>query len=639
MSNKNCESFSTIFINFFKVVVQFPKDFPDKLRSQILPSEVVGKKVKLKLRGKEFTGLCPFHNEKSPSFTVNDQKGFYHCFGCAAHGDIITFMMQSEGLEFPEAVQRLADDFSIEIPQVKTNFSAQKEEKIERDYLMLEKICQFFEKSFQEGQGREARNYLDKRGISKDTIKKFRLGYAPNSYEATHKFLQAEGFSDAEILKSGIIGKNDKQKLYDKFRHRVIFPITDKKNRVIAFGGRILNSEDFPKYLNSAETEIFKKNHTLYNFFHARKSIFEKKYAVIAEGYMDVISVSASGLENIVAGLGTALGENHFKELFSITDKIVICLDGDQAGVRAAKRAAEIALPLINSKKSVSFTFLPSQMDPDDYVRTYGAASLEKKFIDAIPLSQALFEFALIDVDLAQKTEISAENKAKIEEILTKKLEEIKDSTSKKYFSLFFKDRLFSLGRNSQKFDKKGQKTAKNEQNLGNLMPKIQHKPNNAADFLAKNIIAFIIKFPQLAHYQDENFDIKEVSFLSPELTQIKDLSIETIESEESVDEKKLLETLENSNQMPYIKEIRNLVAAMSHHNLIEDNMVISQKMSLLLLKELLLQVEAQYKQSLSKIDEIETYHTTINNEKIKELFAYRNSLEQKILALEKELI
>lgn len=618
--------------------MQFPKDFPDKLRSQILTSEVVGKKVKLKLRGKEFSGLCPFHNEKSPSFTVNDQKGFYHCFGCQAHGDVISFVMHSDGLEYPDAVKQLADEFGIEIPQIKSTYV--KEEKVDRDYLILEKICEFFEKNLQESQGRIAREYLAKRGITAATIKEFRLGYAPNSYEATHKHLQALGFSEAEILRCGIIGKNDKQKLYDKFRNRTIFPILDKKNRVIAFGGRIIDPQDFPKYLNSAETDIFKKNSTLYNISGARKAIFDKKYVVIAEGYMDVISVSISGLKNIVAGLGTALGENHFKELFGITDKIVICLDGDAAGIRAAKRAAEIALPLITSKKTVSFTFLPNQMDPDDYVKMYGAQSLENNFNNAVNLSKALFEFALIDLNLDQKSQISAEDKAKIEGILAKKAEEIKDATSKKHFSIFFKDALFALGRTISKNDKKGQNQAQKPQNFGNLLQKLHFKPSNAADFLAKNIIALIIKFPQLAHYSDENFDIKEVSFLSVDLSALKDEIITAIEESEGVDEKNLLQTLENSAFDGYIKEIKNLVAAMSNPNFVmEDETVISQKMSLLLLKELLLQVQQQYKQALLKIDEIETGSTSIYSEKIQEIFAYQNSLEQKILALEKELI
>ncbi len=617
----------------------FPKDFPDKLRSQILVSEVVGKRVKLKLRGKEFSGLCPFHNEKSPSFTVNDQKGFYHCFGCQAHGDIISFVMQSDGLEYPDAVRQLADEHGIEIPQVKHS-SAQVafETQLDRDYLILEKACAFFEKSLQESMGREAKSYIAKRGLGAGVIKKFRLGYAPNSYEALNKFLQGLGFSELELQRCGIISLNNQNKLYDKFRNRVIFPITDKKNRVIAFGGRVLAAEDMPKYLNSAETEIFKKNQTLYNFFHARKSIFDKKYAVVVEGYMDAISLASAGIENVVAGLGTALGENHLRELFNITDQIVICLDGDSAGLRAAKRVAEIALPIISAKKNISFTFLPNQMDPDDFVKTFGAAELEKNFSKATTLSKALLEFTLFDLGLEKKAKISAEDKAKIEAELTKKTLEIKDVTSRKYFSLFFKDALYSIGRNTIK-PKKGEASHSTEKNhdFGNLVSKIYAKPNNVADNLAKNIVALIIKYPQLSNHHDENFDIKEVNFLNDELTDIKDAAIEFIDNAEEFDSKKLLQTLENTSSVAVLREIKNLLATMSSFAVELGEAEIGQKMSLLLLKELLLQVDWQYKQSLAKIDEIETYQTTIINEKIKELFAYKNLLEQKILTLTKD--
>ena len=404
----------------------FPKDFPDKLRSSILTSEVVGKKVKLKAHGKEFQGLCPFHNEKTPSFTINDQKGFYHCFGCGAHGDIIGFVMKNDGLEFKEAVNQLANDFGIAIPQVK--FDQAREDKVESEYLILEKICQFFEKNLFEQIGLEARNYLKKRNLTATIAKKFRLGFGLNSYEALVNFLQSQSFKDHEIAACGVVGKNDKNKFYDKFRNRVIFPIFDKKGRVIAFGGRTIG-DDMPKYLNSAETNLFKKNQTLYNLDKARKAIFDKGFAVVVEGYMDAISLSASGIENVVAGLGTALGAEHLKELFYITDKIIICLDGDSAGIRAAKRVSEIALPLINAKKNIYFAILPNQMDPDDFVKEFGAKELEKFFNQATPLSASLFEFVLTELEIDKNQKISAENKAKIEAALTTRISVISDPT------------------------------------------------------------------------------------------------------------------------------------------------------------------------------------------------------------------
>ena len=594
----------------------FPKDFPEKLRSTILASEVVGKKVKLKSRGREFYGLCPFHNEKTPSFTVNDQKGFYHCFGCSAHGDVISFVMNSDGLDYKNAVTKLADDFGIPIPQV--TFDPIKENLLERDYLILEKACQFFEKNLHEGSASEARNYLKKRNLNSTISKKFRLGFAPNSYESLTNFLKSKNFTDTEISRTGIIGQNDKKNFYDKFRNRIIFPINNKKGHVIAFGGRTIG-EDMPKYLNSSETEIFKKNQTLYNFDKARKAIFDKGYTVVVEGYMDAISLFANGIENVVAGLGTALGAEHLKELFYNTDKIVICLDGDSAGIRAAKRTSEIALPLVTAKKNIAFAFLPNQLDPDDFIKEFGAKELEKIFINPVPLSESLFEFAFTELGIDRNKKISAENKAKIEANLANKIEAIRDNASKKYFSLFFKDSLFFLGRNFGK-EKKNP--------IGNFGGKIFPKnAANAQDFLAINIIAFIVKFPELASFRDDVSDVKEMQFSNENLMQLKESLIELIEN----GEKNLLPALEKSGRDNDISEVKNILARLGNSTL-DSNLV---QFRILLLKDLLLQVSQQYQESLGEIDEIETHQSAITSQKIKEIFDYKRSLEQQILSLE----
>ena len=628
----------------------FPKDFPDKIRSTILASEVVGKKVKLKLRGKEFTGLCPFHNEKSPSFTVNDQKGFYHCFGCAAHGDVISFVMQSDGMEFKDAVIKLADDFGIPVPKVR--FDAALEEKIDRDVLILEKIFQFFEKNLITPAGSSAISYLQKREISANNIKKFRLGFALNSYESLTNFLKSEGFTDLEISRTGVIGKNEQGKFYDKFRNRIIFPITNKKDQVIAFGGRTI-SDDLPKYLNSAETDSFKKNQTLYNFFFARKPIFSKGYAVVVEGYMDAISLFINGVENVVAGLGTALGQEHLKELFFTTDKIIICLDGDSAGIRAAKRVSELALPLINAKKNIAFNFLPNDLDPDDFIKKFGAKELEKLFLNATPLSQSLFDFALIELGADKKDKISAEMKAKIEANLAAKIEAIKDTTSKKYFSFFFKDLLYSLGKNIGKnpertYEKNdGKKFGKNQkqltQNTESLSSKTYAKPlSNAAEALSKNIISLIIKFPELAEFRDDDFDIRELRFASDEMTNLKELVIEAIDENKGATAEEIIQILEESLEnigeggagKKDVSDLKNVLASISYITL----EFARTKFGILLLKDLLLQVDQQYKEALSRIDEIETHQTAITNQKIKEISDYKASLEQKILSIEKDL-
>jgi DNA primase len=276
--------------------------------------------------------------------------------------------METEGLQFKDAVIKLAEEYRIEIPFVQNNLTTQN--YIIRDFEIAEKIAQFFHKNLYSTNAVEARNYLKKRGFNSEICKKFMIGFAPKSYELLTNYLRELGFTDKEIADCGVIGKNDNGKIYDKFRNRITFVITDKKNRPIAFGGRSL-ADEMPKYLNSAETNIFKKNLTLYNYFLAKKSIFDKGFALLVEGYVDTISLAINGFENTVAGLGTALGAEHLQQLFTITDKIILCLDGDKAGFNAMKRIAEISLPIINSKKNIFLVFLPEQLDPDDFIKKY----------------------------------------------------------------------------------------------------------------------------------------------------------------------------------------------------------------------------------------------------------------------------
>lgn len=591
----------------------FSKDFPDKLRSMILPSQVVGKRVKLKQSGHEYLGLCPFHNEKTPSFRVYDQKGVYHCFGCGAHGDIISFKMNIEGLDFKAAVEGLANDFSIEIPRIKID--EKQVNNLDRAYLLLTEITNFFEANLYKEENSQARNYLKKRGLNSIIAKKFHLGFAPDSYDSLNQFLLKKGFSESELLQSGVISKNDKGKIYDKMRSRVIFPIFDKKNRAIAFGGRVLG-DALPKYLNSAETEIFKKNQTLYNISNARKAIFDAGFAIVVEGYMDVIALSKAGIENVVAGLGTALSANHLNELFYITDKIVLCLDGDAAGVKAAQRASEIALPLVNSKKNLHFCFLPNQMDPDDFVKNYGKDEFLSLINAANPMSQALLDFAISEVGGNKDKKISAENKAKIELILNEKIKLIKDSNLKKHFSNFVRESLFYMGSNKKKAEV-------------SIAKKYLKPQKNTADNYAKMALAFLIKFPQLANYRDNDFDFCELHFFSENLTILKDEILEKIALEENVLEKI------DENFVNEAKEVKNLLASIKDNDL----ELATLKFRLLLLKDLLEKVQSQYKEFSSEVAEISTDIKNINDEKIQEIFNYRESIKKAILTLENQLI
>ncbi len=616
----------------------FAKDFPQKLNSSILISEVVGKKVKLKSHGKEFMGLCPFHNEKTPSFTVNDQKGFYHCFGCGAHGGPINFLMQTEGLEFKESVISLAGTFGIDIPWEESRGNRAGKTISDEQLEIVARICEIFQENLTENCGSAARNYLKNRGFSKKVIGEFGMGYAKNSYNDLHERLTKSGFREELILKSGLISKNNHGKLYDKFRNRVIFPIFDNKNRPIAFGGRVLD-DSLPKYLNSAETDIFKKNQTLYNLNKARKAIFEEKYAVVVEGYIDAIALGAAGIGNVVAGLGTALGENHLKDLFRITDKIVLCFDGDAAGMKAARRVSELSLGLIGVDKNLTFAMLPGGLDPDDFVKEHGSAALTKVFKkDAISHSQSLIDFTLIELDIDLNSDVSAESKAKIESALMKKAEIISDALTKKHFSQFFRDFLFKISR----YDKKRGQKSSFSNNLMQTDNKVRISDLNYDDMFARNIIALLIKCPNLANYSDDKFNLREINFENEDLSEIKDLLVNYIDENDekgSIEERNLLLILENYSNSSYNRMIRALIRKdfVGFENLTESE--INKKTRLLLMRNLLLQVDKLYKQALSKIDEIDTQQSAVSDEKVTEIFSYKYLLEQEIIELESDLI
>ena len=337
----------------------FPKEFLNQVRDRVAISQIVGKRVSLKHKGKEHSGLCPFHSEKTPSFTVNDDKGFYHCFGCGAHGNVFDFVMQMEGLSFPESVERLATEAGLAIPQADSKVSKEYD-RYAKLMACAESAAKFFQDQLRSSAGFEAREYLARRGVSAKIIEEFRLGFAPDTQGKLREVINAAGFSTKEMEEIGLI-KNT----YEMFRGRLIFPITDVKGRVIAFGGRILGAGE-PKYLNSPETPIFHKRRVLYGRAIARKAVYDTGSIIVTEGYMDTISLHQSGFKNTVAPLGTSLTDEHLAELWQLAKEPVMCFDGDSAGKRAAIRAGELALPLLKAGLSLKFIELPSGQDPDD---------------------------------------------------------------------------------------------------------------------------------------------------------------------------------------------------------------------------------------------------------------------------------
>ncbi|HEY7690315.1 MAG TPA: DNA primase, partial [Dongiaceae bacterium] len=398
-----------------------PPEFVEELRNRLSISQVVGRRVRLQKRGREHTGLCPFHNEKTPSFTVSDDKNFFHCFGCGAHGDVVGFVMRSEGLPFPEAVERLAREAGMEVP-VSSPEERRKAEKQATLHGALEAAAKWFEAQLRNNSGRAGMEYFRRRGLRDETIDRFRLGFAPDDWHALKEALKKEGVSEELQIEAGLAKKpDDGRAAFGYFRNRVMFPITDRRGRVIAFGGRILDQGE-PKYLNSPETPLFHKGRVLYGLAQAQSAAREKGEVVVCEGYMDVIALAEAGLAGAVAPLGTALTEDQILELWRLAPEPILCFDGDAAGQRAASRAIERALPLLSPGKSLRFAILPPGDDPDSLVRRNGGAAMTEALSQARPLVDVIW-----DQELAARPADTPERRAGLRQRLEERIRRIAD--------------------------------------------------------------------------------------------------------------------------------------------------------------------------------------------------------------------
>ncbi len=415
--------------------MNFTPQFLDEIRARIGLSDRVGRKVKLIRKGHEFSGLCPFHDEKTPSFTVNDDKGFYHCFGCGAHGDVIGFVMHTENLSFPEAVERLADDAGLEVPKASPAEHQRAQAAISL-YAVTEAATVFFEKELRGPRGQAARDYLRGRGLDEATIARFRLGFAPDTRGTLKSALIGGGISESLLVTAGLlIQPEDNRPSYDRFRGRVIFPIFDRRGRPIAFGGRILG-EGEPKYLNSPETPLFQKGSTLYGWSHALKEARETGLLCVTEGYMDAIALLSAGLP-AMAPLGTALTETQIQMLWRAVPEPVLCFDGDTAGGRAAARAAERALPLLKPGVSLRFVTLPKGEDPDSLVRARGRVGMESVLAAARPLSTMIWE-----METRGRPVDTPERRAAVEKGLMDRARSVGDASVQDYYVREFRARL-----------------------------------------------------------------------------------------------------------------------------------------------------------------------------------------------------
>ena len=499
--------------------MKFSTEILNEIKDKISVSQVVEKTVQLKKRGKEFVGLSPFTKERTPSFTVNDEKQFYHCFSTNKHGDIFTFLVEVGGLSFPEAVEKLADEAGVQL----RTFSPAEEEKFNKSkklYEALEISKSFFSSQIFDNDNSLALRYLKNRGLSNDIINSYEIGYAPKGNKL-EKFLMSKGVSHEIMTLAGMTIKdeNKKDNFYDRFRNRIIFPIRDIRNRVVGFGGRVINTEDQPKYLNSPETPVFHKGGLLYNFSKIRPNIKNNDNLIVVEGYMDVVSLASKGLNNVVAPLGTALTETQLNLLWKETDSPIICFDGDKAGKQASFRASEIALKLLKPNKTLRFINLPDNLDPDDYIKNNGLENFNKYIKNASPLTAIIWDSCLQESNIE-----TPEGKAGFETLLRRKLNLISDKSIKKHYGLLFMEMLDKFFY-SKKFDKKISKFGYNEKGSRKFNNPLKIKnsilgsggqlPSDLEALVISGILIFpgLIKkhFEILESFQIENLRLRDI--------------------------------------------------------------------------------------------------------------------------------
>ena len=421
--------------------MRFSDSFLDEIRDRVPISAVIGARVswdrkKTNASKGDWWACCPFHGEKSPSFHCEDRKGRYHCFGCSVSGDHFRFLTELDGLSFPEAVERIAGMAGVPMPA-----RDEREERREKERASLtdvmEMATRFFEEQLQAAGGARARAYLRERGLSAATQQTFRLGFAPESRNALKEYLAAKGVGKADMEACGLTVFEGVAVSYDRFRDRIMFPIPDSRGRIIAFGGRAMSADAPAKYLNSPETELFHKSNVLFNFARARKDLARGGTVVAVEGYMDTIALAQAGFAHVVAPLGTALTENQLELLWKMSPEPVMCFDGDKAGLKAAWRAADLALPMIEPGRTLRFALLPEGKDPDDLVRDQGAAAFTAVLADAKPLADMIWlretSGGVFD---------TPERRAELEKRLRETTSRIKDESVRFHYSQEMRDRV-----------------------------------------------------------------------------------------------------------------------------------------------------------------------------------------------------
>ena len=497
----------------------YPPRFMDELKSRTSLMGIVARRVKLTRRGNEYIGCCPFHNEKTPSFHVVEDKDFYHCFGCGAHGDAISFCMESDGMSFPEAIEFLAHSVNMEVPQ-QTIAQQQEQQKRLGLYDITELACQFFQQALYSPHGKQALEYLYNRGLSDSTIKHFRLGYAPDG-DALEKHLTAHNIKPDDMDALGLVRFNDRGG-YSFFRNRVMFTICDEKGRPIAFGGRFMGDEKLAKtgkYVNSPDTPLFDKGHTLYNLNNVKTIARKTNKIIVAEGYMDVIAMAQAGITSVVAPLGTATTEHQLQKLWRLVDNPILCFDGDNAGRRAGLRASERALPLLTPGKTLQLCYMPDGLDPDDFIKQRGVDALNDHLGDTIPLVETIW-----NEEYTRKPLNTPESKADFEKRIMARAGEIADKTVCDYYRGTFKDWIWNRIKRPNQTKKQGgnytPQYTPHGQNPQNTMGKIMQTIPKTLDRRRQQIMVAIgVNHPDLTNLY---WDTYETLTLDNDLSQVR---------------------------------------------------------------------------------------------------------------------
>ena len=534
--------------------MKYPKEYLNEIKLRLKVSQVVGKTVQLKKRGKEFVGLSPFKNEKTPSFTVNDEKEFYHCFSTGEHGNIFDFLMKTKSIGFGEAVKTLASEAGVQ-PYRFSNFDQKKDLRFQTYKKILNDYSNYFSQKLFDETNKEALDYLYNRGLNRSIIEEFNLGYVPWKNSFYEDLLKK--YSEEEINTTGLYFKNDKTgKFVDRFNSRIIFPVNNITGDTIAFGGRIIRDSKLAKYINSPETEFYKKGNVIFNLDKAKDTRSETDDVLIVEGYMDVVSVYSSGLKNVIANSGTALTERQINLIWKFFSNPIICLDGDESGQKAAERIAERLFPLINENNKIYFSIMPDGQDPDDFIKENGkeifTKFLEKKEI----IQNFLWNYYLKKINENNPFEIS-----KFEKNIKKLAYSIKDETLKKYVLEDFLEKLNKLIPN-QILNKNIQfskyRNKKNYKILNETKILHQRRKNlSKSQVIEFSILFLILNYHKISSKRFK--ELSEVEFVSEKNESLKKTIIDNYSSDEDQQIVKAKIEDDYANLISEIKENSNI--------------------------------------------------------------------------------